>query len=99
MWSGRKSLENEQIRSIGPDSDRAAAMMPALAAFSASLSQLVASTAPLVCAIRIGPNRHITGLVCHNETIVTIDQALPALDSYTIVLTNRLLIAARPPSA
>jgi S1-C subfamily serine protease len=69
-----------------------------LAAFSTSISQLVASAAPLLSAIRIGPNRHITGLVCQGETIVTIDQALPALDSYTVVLSNRLLVAARPGS-
>jgi S1-C subfamily serine protease len=73
-------------------------MTQTLAAFSASISQLAASAAPLVCAIRIGPNRHITGLVCQGDMIVTTDQALPALESYTVVLSNRLLIAARPGS-
>ncbi|HEY0184484.1 MAG TPA: S1C family serine protease [Rhodopila sp.] len=71
-------------------------MMPALATFSASISQLVASAAPLLSAIRIGPNRHITGLICQSDTIATIDQALPALDSYTVVLSNRILIEAHP---
>ena len=71
-------------------------MTQTLAALSASVSQLVASAAPLLSAIRVGPNRHITGLVCQGDTIVTIDQALPVLNSYTVVLSNRLLIAARP---
>src|ERR1700748_1054 len=71
-------------------------MTQALGVFSAAVAQLAMSAAPLVCAIRVGANRHITGLVCHGETIVTADQALPALESYTVVLSNRLLLAARP---
>jgi S1-C subfamily serine protease len=71
-------------------------MTQALAAFSASISQVVVAGAPLLSAIRVGANRHITGLVCQGDTIVTVDQALPALDSYTVVLSNRVLIAARP---
>jgi S1-C subfamily serine protease len=67
-----------------------------IVAFSASISQLAASAAPLLGAIRVGPNRHVTGLICQGDTILTTDQALPALDSYTVVLSNRLLIAARP---
>jgi S1-C subfamily serine protease len=73
-------------------------MPQALAAFSASISRLVASATPLLCAIRVGPNRHVTGLICQGDTILTTDQALPILDSYTVVLSNRLLIAARPGS-
>lgn len=71
-------------------------MTQALAAFSASVSQLVSSATALLSAIRVGPNRHITGLVCQGDTIVTTDQALPILDSYTVVLSNRVLIAAHP---
>jgi S1-C subfamily serine protease len=71
-------------------------MSQGLAAFSASISRLVASAAPLLSAIRIGPNRHVTGLICQGDMILTTDQALPILDSYTVVLSNRLLIAARP---
>lgn len=67
-----------------------------LAAFSASLSQLVAAAAPFLSAIRVAPNRHITGLVFQGDMIVTIDQALPVLDSYNVVLSNQTLIAARP---
>jgi S1-C subfamily serine protease len=73
-----------------------ALMTQDLIAFSTSISQLAASAAPLLSAIRVGPNRHVTGLICQGDTIVTTDQALPALDSYTVVLSNRLLIAARP---
>lgn len=71
-------------------------MTRALIALSASVSRLVDATAPLLCAIRLAPNRHITGLVCQGDMVVTTDQALPALDSYTVVLPNRALIAARP---
>jgi S1-C subfamily serine protease len=67
-----------------------------LAAFSDSISQLVASSTPFLSAIRVAPNRHVTGLICQGDLILTIDQALPVLDSYTVVLSNRLLIAARP---
>jgi S1-C subfamily serine protease len=71
-------------------------MSQALAAFSTSVSRLAATAAPLLSAIRVGPNRHVTGLICQGDMIVTTDQALPILDSYTVVLSNRLLIAARP---
>jgi S1-C subfamily serine protease len=71
-------------------------MTQTLPALSASITQLVTSAAPLLGAIRIGPNRHITGLVCQGDMIVTVDQGLPPLESYTVVLSNRLLIAARP---
>jgi hypothetical protein len=65
-----------------------------LAALSDSLSRLVALGAPLLTAIRIGPNRHVTGLLCPGGAIVTTDQALPALETYTIVLPNRSLVPA-----
>jgi S1-C subfamily serine protease len=71
-------------------------MTQTLAELSASIAQVVTSAAPLLSAIRVGPNRHITGLVCQGDLIVTTDQALPALENYTVVLSNRLLIAARP---
>jgi hypothetical protein len=71
-------------------------MTQGLAAFSASIVRLVAAATPLLSAIRVGPNRDITGLICQGDTILTTDQALPILDSYTAVLANRLLVAARP---
>jgi len=70
-------------------------MIQTLAAFSTSISQLVMSATPLVSAIRVGPNRHITGLVCQGDAILTTDQGLPALDSYTVVLSNRLQMHRR----
>ncbi len=71
-------------------------MTQALAALSASIEQLVVSAAPLLAAIRTSPNHHVTGLVCQRDVIITPDQALPLLDSYTVVLPNRPLVAARP---
>jgi S1-C subfamily serine protease len=71
-------------------------MSQALAAFSTTVSRLVTAAAPLLGAIRVGPNRHVTGLICRGDTIVTTDQALPILDSYTVVLPNHLLVAGRP---
>jgi S1-C subfamily serine protease len=70
-------------------------MTPPLAVFSDAIARLVASAAPMLAAIRIGPNRHLTGLLRGNGTIVTTDQALPALDSFTVVLSNRALSCAR----
>ena len=70
-------------------------MTQSFAALSTSIARIVASAAPLISAIRIAPNRHITGLVCQGDAIVAVDQALPALENYTVVLSNRLLIAAR----
>jgi S1-C subfamily serine protease len=67
-----------------------------LAAFSQSIEQLVAGSAAVLSAIRIGPNRHMTGLVCEGDVIVTTDQELPALDAYTVVLPHGNLAAARP---
>jgi S1-C subfamily serine protease len=67
-----------------------------LAEFSLSISQIVAGAANVLSAIRIGPNRHMTGLVCEGDTIVTTDQELPALERYTVVLPHGDLAAARP---
>jgi S1-C subfamily serine protease len=71
-------------------------MTNALAALSLSISQVVTVTAPLLSAIRVGANRHVTGLVCEGDIVVTTDQDLPALDSYTVVLSRGHLAAARP---
>jgi S1-C subfamily serine protease len=69
-------------------------MTQSLTAFSASILQLVASAAPLLSAIRVGPNRHVTGLICQGDCIVTIDQTLPVLDSYTVALSSSVLMVA-----
>jgi S1-C subfamily serine protease len=71
-------------------------MSNSLAAFSQSIAQLAAESAGFLSAIRIGPNRHMTGLVCEGDVIVTTDQELPALDAYTVVLPHGNLAAARP---
>jgi S1-C subfamily serine protease len=71
-------------------------MTQVLAALSLTVSQLVAGAAPLLSAIRIGPNRHVTGLFFEGDVIVTTDQELPALHNYTVVLSSGRLAAARP---
>ena len=67
-----------------------------LADLSDAVTRLVSAAAPLLAAIRIAPNRHVTGLMCPAALIVTADQALPALESYTVVLPNRTLAPAKP---
>ena len=76
-------------------------MSQALAAFSTSVSRLVATAAPRLSAIRVGPNRHITGLICQGDTIVTTDQGLPILDAIplccrTVCWSRRVLVARDP---
>jgi hypothetical protein len=71
-------------------------MNQSLAALSRSISHVVSVAAPLLSAIRIAPNRHLTGLVCEGGLIVTTDQELPALDTYMVVLSGGHLVAARP---
>ncbi len=70
-------------------------MIQGLADFSAAIANLVANAASLVGAVRIGPNRHITGLHWRNDTIMTVDQALPAQDSYSVILASGSLVAGR----
>src|SRR3954462_14763263 len=72
-----------------------------LAALSDAIARIAGMGGPLLAAIRVGPNRHVTGLLCpggsdHRGVIVTIDQSLPALQSYTVVLPDRSLVPARP---
>lgn len=71
-------------------------MTHVLAALSQSISRVAAISAPLLCAIRVGPDRHMTGLVCEGGSIVTTGQDLPALDRYTVVLSPGNLADARP---
>lgn len=70
-------------------------MIQGLADFSAAIANLVANTASLVSAVRIGPNRHVTGLHWRNDTIMTVDQALPAQESYSVILASGALVASR----
>jgi S1-C subfamily serine protease len=71
-------------------------MTHALVALSQSLARITAAIAPRLSAIRTGPNQHMTGLLCEGGVIVTSDQALPAFDIYTVVLSAGHLVAARP---
>jgi S1-C subfamily serine protease len=66
------------------------------AQLSEAMAGQVAAAAPLLAAIRVGPNRHITGIVWQRDLVITSDQALPAHDSFTLVLSGGVLTAARP---
>ncbi len=71
-------------------------MTQLLSQVSDSITQLVANAAPILTAIRIGQNRHVTGFLWHGDLVVTSDQALPAAAGYTIVLSSGALISAQP---
>src|SRR5580765_420765 len=68
----------------------------ALVQVSDAIAGQVAAAAPLLAAIRIGPNRHISGIIWQQDLVITSDQALPAQDNYTLVLPGGVLTAARP---
>src|SRR5271169_6453172 len=68
----------------------------ALAQLSEAITAQIAAAAPMLAAIRIGPNRHISGILWQHDLVITSDQALPAQDSYTVVLPGGVLTAARP---
>jgi S1-C subfamily serine protease len=70
--------------------------LSALAALSEAITSQVAAAAPMLAAIRTGPNRHISGIVWQQDTVITSDQALPAQESFTLVLPGGILTAARP---
>lgn len=70
-------------------------MMFPLAEFSDSLTAVVAHAAAMVAAVRVGPNRHITGIHWRPDVIVTSDQALPPQDGYTLVRFDGQLMPAR----
>ncbi|HBK07497.1 MAG TPA: hypothetical protein DDZ81_16875 [Acetobacteraceae bacterium] len=69
-------------------------MTERLAALSQSVSRIAAGAGSWLSAIRVGPNRHVTGLVCEGGLVVTCDQALPALERYSVVSPNGTLVAA-----
>jgi S1-C subfamily serine protease len=74
----------------------AVGLTTALAQLSDAITAQVAGAAPMLVAIRIGPNRHISGILWQHDLVITTDQALPAQDSFTIVLPGGALTAARP---
>ena len=61
---------------------------------SDSVTMQVANASPLLTAIRIGPNRHLTGFLWRGDLLITSDQALPAAAQYSVVLSNGTLISA-----
>lgn len=67
-----------------------------LALLSEAIVAQVAAAAPILAAIRVGPNRHISGILWQQDVVITSDQALPAQDNYTVVLPGGVLTAARP---
>lgn len=68
-----------------------------LGQISDALAALVSDAAPVLCAVRVATNRHITGLIWRPELVVTCDQPLPAQERYTIVLPPGASLApARP---
>ena len=71
-------------------------MTQLLSQLSESITILVADAAPILTAIRIGQNRHVTGFLWRSDLVVTSDQALPAAAGYTIVLSSGALISAQP---
>jgi S1-C subfamily serine protease len=66
-----------------------------LSQVSESITRLVANASPILTAIRIGQNRHVTGFLWRADLVVTSDQALPAASGYTIVLSSGALISAQ----
>jgi S1-C subfamily serine protease len=66
-----------------------------LAQISDALAAQVANAAPWVTAIRIGGNRHVSGIIWGADMVVTSDQALPALDSYSVSVSNGALLPGR----
>src|SRR5215467_2639597 len=68
----------------------------ALAQLSDAIATQVAGAAPMLVAIRVGANRHISGILWQRDLVITSDQALPAQDSYTLVRPGGVLAAGRP---
>jgi serine protease DegQ len=67
----------------------------AFAQLSNAIAAAVAAASPLLAAIRIGPNRHIAGVLWQHDLVVTSDQALPAHDGHTLVLPGGVLTSAQ----
>lgn len=69
-------------------------MSTTLAGLSESVTALVATFTPLICAVRIDAERHATGLLVQGGAILTPNRFLPALDFYTGVFANSTLVSA-----
>jgi len=66
-----------------------------LAQLSDELAAQAAAAASLVTAIRIGPNRVVSGIIWRSDMVVTSDQALPAQESYSLAIAGGALLPAR----
>jgi S1-C subfamily serine protease len=65
-----------------------------LAQLSESVAALTEVAAPLLAAIRTGPNRHVTGLRWSADLLLTAEQGLPGSQSFTVVLPGGALLEA-----
>jgi S1-C subfamily serine protease len=72
-----------------------AAVTQYLTQLSDALATQVAAASSRVTAIRVGANRHISGIVWRADAVVTSDQALPALDLYSLTGAGGTLLPAR----
>ncbi len=72
------------------------AMPHCLHQMSELVTVLVAGAAPVLTAIRVGPNRYVTGFLWREDLLITSDQALPAAPAYSIVLASGALTAGHP---
>ncbi len=72
------------------------AMPHCLHQMSELVTVLVAGAAPVLTAIRVGPNRYVTGFLWRENLLITSDQALPAAPAYSIVLASGALTAGHP---
>jgi S1-C subfamily serine protease len=66
-----------------------------LSGVSQAVARVASGAAASVCAIRVGLNGHINGLVCEGGLIVTSGQTLPAVASHAVVLPGGTLAGAR----
>jgi S1-C subfamily serine protease len=76
-------------------------MTDALNQFSAALAARTAAAAPLVAAIKLLDDRHLTATIWHADLLVASEQALPSRDEYDVVLpggsTSKANVVGRDP--
>jgi S1-C subfamily serine protease len=62
---------------------------------SISIAELTKTAAPMLTAVRTGSHRHASGIRWYDDVVLVSDQALPAHDSFTVVLPQGRLVQAR----
>ncbi len=70
-------------------------MTHTLFALSEAIASLAGGCAPWLTAIRVGSHQHATGIAWNEHTIVAADRALPALDSFAVVVPGGHLAVGR----